>query len=214
MAYFETKGTTNKIYTSTLKPYIEGNYNTNTFEYNNHKYNTTRDDVGVYTLYIFERMISQIPGPLDSHISSDSIRLAHYDLLNDNGLYGDNVDFNELLYKITYNKNNQAQKQNKKQTQHTNDMKYDPRVETNYHDDLMIILIKYILMIDSLDYMIIENPKKNSHNARAMITKVVNHNDNATIVIILKYTRTNYGVYLFHLKIMIQMLCILKQKEQ
>ena len=54
MGYFETKGTTNKIYTSTLKPYIEDNYSIPTFEYNNHKYNSTRDDVGVYTLYVLE----------------------------------------------------------------------------------------------------------------------------------------------------------------
>ena len=45
-----------------------------------------------------------------------------------------------------------------------------------------------------MDYMIIENPQQNSHNAVDMITDVMNRNEDVTIGIILKYTPTNYGL--------------------
>ena len=161
-AYFETKGTINNIYTSILLPYLNNDLNINMFE-TKHRYNSTADDVSVYTLYELERVTKD--HNLDTNTSSDNIRQKHYNLLNTNGVYSNNFDANGLLYKITYSKNQTIQPQSKSWfINPQNDIKYDPRTKTNYDNDLMIIFLKYILTNQNslLDYMIIENPQQNS----------------------------------------------------
>ena len=193
-AYFETKGTINNIYTSIFLPYLNNDLTINMFE-TKHRYNSTADDVSVYTLYELERVTKD--HNLDTNTSSDNIRQKHYNLLNANGVYSNNFDANGLLYKITYSKNQTIQPQSKSWfINPQNDVKYDPRAKTNYDNDLMIIFLKYILTNQDslLDYMIIENPQQNSHNAVDMITDVVNKDEDVTIGIILKYTPTNYGL--------------------
>ena len=140
--YNETHGTQNQLYTDIFLPYFSGeNFTIESFTTN---YHTTYYNVGVYAIYIVKQFFSGNTAP--SLTTEDEIRDDHYNILVNNNFY--NTDYYQILkvrldlvsfpYTIpkrkSYGKIQQHQQQNDG---------YDPRVNENYGNTLMKIIISF-----------------------------------------------------------------------
>ena len=209
--YNETQGTTNQLYNTVFMQYFR-NAGFTVFTFNSN-FNTTQDNVGVYAIHIITELFrnnnNAPPMAFEGNLRDD-----HYQILVNNDLYKSDykTTLKQRLNIVSFSPNQnqqttaQAQAQPKPNSGRTkqlsvksltNTVIYDPRVDQNYQGPLMIVLAHYILDNTNLQCKILANPRTESTSTLRMITVLLQKKKLITILIILKYTTTNYGVLIF-----------------
>ena len=105
-------------------------------------YKTTSNNVGVYAMHILYQHCQE---GTDPKLNEIEIRQVHYKYLLQIGAYND--VYEQPMLNDVQSKTQQIQKKGKVQIKASDSVSYDPfSTDTNYSNELMMMLMKYILL--------------------------------------------------------------------